>query len=321
MPRERSDPDLSGRVVGGRYLLMRAIGRGGMGTVYRANDLVDPREVAIKVLSHERAHTRNYSNRFQREIEALQRIEHPNTVRVYDFGTTEQGDLWFAMELVRGQTLAREIDAGVSTDRIGRIIRQVLLALDAVHSAGIVHRDLKPSNIMVEDAADGPRVKVLDFGVVRFTDPDRSVLTARNTLLGTPSYIAPELVLGKPIDARSDLYAVGICLHALATGSPPFTGADSSKILRAQVSESPPSVPAGRLSSSLDDLRVSLLRKEPGARPQDARQALAILDGRAPIPPASNRRWVWMLGLGLACALGFAVGFAILAGLGLWLSS
>jgi len=320
--RTATDPELSGSILAGRYLLTQRIGRGGMGVVYRASDLQEGGEVAIKVLSHERAGNRRHGDRFTREIEALQRVDHPNTVKIFGSGTNERGDLWFAMELVRGTTLNRHAKGPLAVPEIEAIIRQILHALDAVHQAGLIHRDLKPSNIMIETTPGGPRVKVLDFGVVRFTDPDRSVLTAQNTLLGTPAYIAPELIRGQTVDARADLYAVGVVLHTLATGAPPFSGPDNNAVLRAHLRAEIPSVEGARpddpLPERLEALRVALLAKDPALRPQTAERALAILDGEAPLPkpPRGPSRVVLVAA---AVASGVVLGIAALALIVAWL--
>ncbi|TVQ91677.1 MAG: serine/threonine protein kinase [Deltaproteobacteria bacterium] len=322
MAQKPSDPSLSGQLVGGRYLLMKPIGRGGMGTVYRAIDQEKSGEkshVAVKVLSRERADNRRHGDRFQREIEALSLVEHQNTVAIHSCGETDEGHLWFSMELVRGKTLSRVVDAPMDVPFITSVIRQILGALQAIHDKGLVHRDLKPANIMVETLDGAPKVKVLDFGVVRFIDPDRSVLTAQNTLLGTPAFIAPELVKGEPVDARSDLYAVGVCLHYLATGKYPFHADNANAILRMHVKEPPPPVQALRpepLPERLEKLRIALLQKKPDDRPQTASEALDILEGRAeapePTPAASGPSWVK---IGLGGAAGIALGLTIIAAL------
>lgn len=312
MSRTAIDPELSGSILDGRYLVTQRIGRGGMGVVYRASDLQEGGEVAVKVLSRERADSRRHGDRFTREIEAMQRVHHPNTVEVFGSGTNERGDLWFAMELVKGQTLNRHAREPLPSHDIESIIRQLLQALDAIHEAGLIHRDLKPSNIMVESTPAGPRVKVLDFGVVRFTDPDRSVLTAQNTLLGTPAYIAPELIRGLTVDSRADLYAVGIVLHKLATGSPPFEGPDNNAVLRAHLRAEIPAIDVERpdpLPDRLEALRVALLAKDPGARPQTAEHALQILDGLAPPPRQSRRIGLWIIA-GAAIVVGLSLGLA-----------
>lgn len=327
MAQREKDPSLSGQLVGGRYLLTRAIGRGGMGTVYLAIDQeqsVLSGHVAVKVLSKERADKRRHGDRFRREIEALSLVDHPNTIAIHTCGETDEGHLWFSMELVRGKMLSKVVDGPADIAFLTSVIRQILLALEAIHGEGLVHRDLKPGNIMVETTDDGPRVKVLDFGVVRFIDPDRSVLTAQNTLLGTPAFMAPELILGKPVDARSDLYAVGICLHYLATGRFPFDGTDANLILRAHVKDQPPPVEqerGGSLSDNLEALRLALLQKSPEHRPQSATEALAILDGRAsapPSPPSRTKATGWVV-IGAGAVLGIGLGLLVIGALAAYL--
>ena len=314
--------DLSGVVIDDRYELTARIGRGGMGAVYRATVLEDGSQVAVKVVSPGAARISRQGDRFKRELQALRRVDHPNTVKVHDAGETEGGRLWIAMELARGTSLSRRVrDGPLPTPEIDKVLRQLLQALGAVHDAGLVHRDLKPSNIMVDHAGDTIGVKLLDFGFVRFTDPDpdMSALTGRNTILGTPEYMSPELIQSGTTDARSDLYAAGVVAFRMATGKVPFAG-KTATVLKAHVQQSVPDVTALRgepLSPALTRTITALLQKAPRDRPQSAAEALALLDGGS-LPRRMSQRTRTALIFGGAAALGMLVGLAVLLVARMW---
>lgn len=318
--------DMTGNLLAGRFLLVKAIGRGGMGTVYAAQDLDQGGTVAVKVLTAEDAGLRRQGDRFSREITALGRVRHPNLVEVVTDGVTEQGDRWLAMELVSGRTLTRHV-AGkpLPEGQIREITRQILQGLSAVHEAGLIHRDLKPGNVMIRTSPDGLIVKLLDFGIVRFEqpDPEMSQLTALNKIIGTPEFMSPELIQHSISDRQSDLYAVGISLYYMATGALPFTGKRAAQVLLAHVNEPPPPVAATRgepLSDTLQGLLDTLLAKDPARRPRSAEHALQILGGAAkPRKPAKAPRLppqVWLLvAMFLAILVGIGGGLVLLLGL------
>ena len=224
----------------GRYLVQGALGRGAMGSIYKAHDPDIDRPVAIKLIRAdllESAEREDFIVRFRREAQAAGRCSHPNIVAIYDFAL-HQGNPFLAMEFVDGMTLSRARPAEgrfVVEDAIF-VMLQVLGALQAAHLTGIVHRDIKPANIMV---IGGTRVKVTDFGIARM---DTSNLTQRDAIIGTPSYMSPEQCRGYVVDARSDIFSAGIVLFEMLAGCKPFTGSHSTEVLSKLLREPAPDV-------------------------------------------------------------------------------
>ncbi len=210
----------------GPYLLEEQVGSGGNARVFRARD-AEGRAVALKVLHPGRA-TAEDLKRFQREFASLQRLDHPNVIKVFEAGETS-GHAWLAMEFVDGCDLGGLVEAWTASEpadrwvRVERILRGLCAALGVVHASGVVHRDLKPSNVLITGAGDP---KLTDFGVVKGDDVFSTNLTVAGQLLGTVAFMSPELITGDPIDARSDLYALGALLYVLLTGRRPVV-ADS----------------------------------------------------------------------------------------------
>ncbi len=272
------DP-LIGRVLDGRFEVREPLGRGGMGTVYRAIQLSVDREVAIKVVHPKLADDRQAAKRFLREARLASRLNQPSVVQVIDFGQTDDGVLYLVMELLRGRTLAKE-QAGqrLALKRVLAIGGQLCDALEAAHAQGIVHRDLKPGNIVV--LADPPGrdlLKVLDFGLAKSLVTDTSSkVTNTDAILGTPLYMSPEQVQGKGSEPRSDLYALGCILYELLTGAPPFVDPSVNLILAKHLSEPPPPLPAS-VPPRLRALVAQLLAKDPAERPATAADARAVL--------------------------------------------
>ncbi len=272
-----ADP-LLGTTFAGRYRIERLLGAGGMGCVYTATQLSMNREVALKVLNPDMSASDSAVQRFHREMQATSKVEHACTIRVYDFGRADDGRLFLAMELLDGRTLhaALRERGAFNTARQLRIAEQIARALGAAHSEGIVHRDLKPENIMLLDRyGEHDVVKVLDFGIARFAagnEPDETPqLTKTGTLIGTPLYMSPEQALGRPVDHRADIYALGVLMYQMATGVPPFTDAQPVRVLfmHAQQEPKPPNeVAGGRLPARLDALIRKMLAKSPDDRPQ-----------------------------------------------------
>jgi serine/threonine-protein kinase len=282
--------DASRPLLAGRYALDRSLGNGGMGEVFVATDTTLGRQVALKRLAPELAADDASRRRFFREARALGRINDTNVVGVFDVG--EDGERPFlVMELIVGTTLARELeDKGrLLTDQAVAIAAGVAGGLAAAHAKGVVHRDVKPSNIFLTEAGEP---KVGDFGIAHMEHGTR---TMTGTALGSPAYIAPEQAMGQPVDARTDLYALGCVLYHMLAGRPPFEG------------DAPP---------ELASLVTHLMEKEPAARPPSAeavRETLADIGGPgtplsvpAPRPgdtavlpevppptPAGGRRWPW----------------------------
>lgn len=242
--KKKKDP-MIGRTIAGRYEVVGLLGKGGMGAVYKAHQPAVQRMIALKVLLQEFAENETVIRRFHQEALAASRLEHPNTIRVYDFGQTEDGILFIAMEYLRGQSLAQAQarGPGMSAKRVIYIMRQVCKSLAEAHKAGIIHRDLKPDNIFLVDI-EGERdfAKVLDFGVAKLKEfeGNEGTLTQAGMIFGTPKYMSPEQARSGDLDARSDVYALGVMLYEMITGRAPFVGENPLSILIAHVNEAPP---------------------------------------------------------------------------------
>ena len=222
----------------GRYRIVSEIGQGAMGVVYKAVDPIIDRTVAIKTinLNLSRQELEEYEARFQQEIKAAGRLNHPNIVTIYDVGKTDQV-AYMAMEFLEGKELKDMIAMGQlpPADVIVDIIAQVADGLSFAHSQDIVHRDVKPSNIMV---MKGTLAKITDFGIARL--PNSAVKTMTGLILGSPRYMSPEQVIGKAIDARSDIFSLGVVLYEALTGVAPFDGDNVNAIMYATVNTTPP---------------------------------------------------------------------------------
>lgn len=255
-----------------RYRLERVIGRGGMSTVYRATDELLGRTVAVKVLLAALAdQDATYAERFAREARAAAGLATSSVVTVYDTGVDALGEQYIVMEYIAGHSLAEMLADGhpLEVAEALRIAERVADALRVAHAAGILHRDIKPANVMV---ADDGTVKVLDFGIARRLDG--TTLTQGAAVVGTAAYMAPERALGRPGDARSDVYSLGCLLYAMLTGRPPFTGDLAAVLLNQQVNAAPsaPSELRRSVPPALDALVLAMLAKDPEARPQRAEE-------------------------------------------------
>lgn len=293
-------PDsLIGRIFDNRYEVRSVLGNGGMGTVYRGWQLSVDREVAIKVIHPKLATVRSVAKRFLREARLSSRLQNPAIVSVYDFGQGDDGVLYIVMEFLRGRALADELKRGqpMTVQRLVRIGTQICDALEAAHAEGIVHRDLKPHNVML---LEGDRVKVLDFGLAKSFAADDSGITGTDALLGTPQYMPPEQILGKPIDQRADIYAFGCMLYQMSAGRTPFDGnLPTNALLGMHLHDSAPPLP-DEVPRPLASLVARCLAKDPLERPASAalvRMALealaegpsnALLHTPVPTPPAES---------------------------------
>ena len=261
-------------VVGARYRVLERIAAGGMGQIYRAAHTRIASLVAVKVLYGELTHVPEMRARFQREAEAASCLQSRHIVRVLDFGETEQGLLYIAMEHLSGASLSSVIgrDGALAPDRAVRIAQQVVRGLAHAHERGIVHRDLKPDNVMlVAEDDDVDVVKLLDFGIAQIRAGSK--LTSAGQFLGTPLYMAPEQFAAGEVDARADLYALGAMMFETLTGSPPFEAASVMDLARAHAVEPPPSLRSRRadVDPALDAIVMRLLAKSPDARFPSAR--------------------------------------------------
>jgi eukaryotic-like serine/threonine-protein kinase len=271
-----------GRVLGGRYRLVSPIARGGMATVWVADDPILSRRVAVKILRSDIAADEGTRARFRHEAIAAARLSHPNIVSTYDTGD-DDGIAYIVMELVEGPTLRHLIDqqGGLPVADVIRIGKQVADALNAAHRAGLVHRDVKPANVLVPVA--GP-VKVTDFGIAKAAGTDD--LTRTGTVMGTARYLAPEQVNGRPTDPRTDVYALGLLMYEALCGHPPFGGDSEIATAMARLTTAAPAVRAERpeVSQALDDVIHRCLARQPSARFGSAAAVRDALD-RARLDP------------------------------------
>lgn len=274
---ERQSSLQSGQRVADRFVIERALGAGGMGEVYVAYDSTLDEKVALKTIASAMVGAAAV-DRFRREAQAARRITHPNVVRIHDIG--QDGALSFiSMEYVEGESLGQKIarEKTLSLADVKRIATELCSGLQAAHDAGVTHRDLKPDNVLLDRKG---LVRVIDFGLARVED--HSGLTATGAVMGTPGYMAPEQVLGKSADARTDIYAMGCILYHALTGAPPFTRDSAIAVGFAHCYDTP--APASSLRAELagdwEALVMRALSKEPDQRFQsasDLRDALAKL--------------------------------------------
>jgi CheY-like chemotaxis protein len=250
-----------GEVFAGRYEVMGLIGRGGMGAVYQARDRELGEEIAIKTLRPEFTRDPALVERFRSEIRLARHITHQNVVRTHDIGEIG-GAYYLTMELVRGVTIRDLLDTRgrLGTDAVLGIASQLAAALGAAHAEGVIHRDIKSQNLLLDDAGV---LKVMDFGIARLVEGS-SGLTEAGMMIGTPAYMAPEQVMGEGIDARADLYSVGVVLYECLTGRVPFSASTMVSLVARLLSEEPP--PIEEADPALAALVMRLLAKQPEER-------------------------------------------------------
>ncbi len=269
-----------GQTVAGRYRIVGKLGRGGMGEVYRADDLVLGQTVALKFLSHQLAGDARVRERFYGEVRTARQVTHPNICRVHDIGEAD-GRLYLSMEYVDGEdlsSLVRRIGHLPQTKAV-QIARQLCAGLAAAHQQGLIHRDLKPANIMLDGRG---QVRITDFGLAGLAEEVRDIRS------GTPAYMAPEQLAGREVTARSDIYALGLVLYEVFTGKPPFKSDDVTSLKKMQETQTPAS-----LTTLVDDVdpvveRVIMrcLEKDPEDRPESVVTIIAALPGGDPLAAA-----------------------------------
>jgi serine/threonine protein kinase len=294
-PTQLIDPML-GRVFDGRFRLIKLIGRGGMGAVYKALHIQMDRVCAIKLLSPVSSDIDAAVARFRREARMTSRIDSPNAITIYDFGETETGLLYLAMEYIDGVTLAEVLDGHVTLpiERVVSIATQTANALVAAHSLGIVHRDLKPSNIMLINKDGLEVVKVLDFGIAKSVIDTSDDLTQTGFLLGTPTYMSPEQVLGEAVNSRTDVYSLALIVYEMLAGRLPFEGDNLRSLMMSRVTGEPK--PLRAIAPSIDEavekvVMSGLSRYEEFRMPDVqtfARSLSAAVSGKAPPTPAAS---------------------------------
>lgn len=286
LPTEHTGEDpMVGQLIGGRYRVTGVLGEGGMGIVYIGEQQMGStvRKVAIKTLHQHLSKDASVLARFHRECGTVAQLEHPNTIKFYDFGATEDGTLYIAMEFVEGKPLSTIIETGgaLPPDRVVHIMRQVAGALDEAHEQKIIHRDLKPENIILgKRAGESDFVKVLDFGIAARTESaDRAKeqkLTQQGMVLGTPPYMSPEQFTGKALDKRSDIYSLGVMAYEMLTGQLPFE-ADTpwqwaTEHMTAQPRPFEAVATGGSIPSAMRAAIMKALAKDPEQRQATARQ-------------------------------------------------
>ncbi|MCW2598205.1 MAG: hypothetical protein JWM02_34 [Frankiales bacterium] len=291
---EDATPTLVGRLLDDRYRLESVIARGGMATVFLATDTRLDRTVAVKVMHRALADDPEFVRRFTREAQASAKLSTPEVVAIHDQGTDrETGLAYLVMEHVRGINLRQLLlERGVlSPARAVSLVEPVLRALAAAHTAGLVHRDVKPENVLL---ADDGRVKVADFGLARAVETSNLTQTT-GLLIGTVAYLAPEQVESGTADARTDVYAAGVLLWELLTGTPPYSGDSPLSVAYKHVNDDvpAPSSAVEGIPADLDALVVRATRRDPDARPRDGgaflAELLAVKDGLPSVAPALSR--------------------------------
>lgn len=286
----QSTPDpLLGRVLNNQFRIEALLGRGGMGAVYRGTQMSLRREVAIKVILSDFARDPRNIKRFHREALSTSKLTHPNIVYLHDFGQTDDGILFIAMEYLRGRSLEQELErsGALPEGRLVPIAAQILKALHHAHGHDIVHRDLKTANVFLVTSDDGhDLVKVVDFGIAKILSHEtgQSDLTKTGITVGSPAYMSPEQAINKGVDARSDLYSLGVMLYEAVLGRAPYQGETPLEVILKHLHEPPPEFPPDSeiphpISPALRSLIMRLMAKEKSDRPADAAEALRLLPG------------------------------------------
>jgi eukaryotic-like serine/threonine-protein kinase len=302
-----------GVVIDGRYRIDGRLAAGGMGEVFRATHVELGRPLALKMMKPELSGDSSFVDRFRREAMTASRLGHPHIVDIIDSGRTAEGQFYFVMEFLEGESLADVIARGPVEPRLAlTLVSQMAEALDSAHKAGVIHRDLKPDNVIVLQRGGRPFVKLVDFGLAKAVSPSADQKqTTIGIIMGTPQYMAPEQAAGLPVDSRADLYALGLVLYELLMGEPPLTGETASLVMAAHISTPAPRLP-DRFPSALRDLVARMLAKHPDVRPASMAEVLNEL--RA-IPASveakpSSRRLVLAAGAAFA-AVALAAGVSV----------
>lgn len=265
------DP-LVGRVIDDRYQILERIGEGGMGVVYKARQVSIDRLVAIKVLNQQMAQDPTWVQRFNNEARACSQLQHPNTIRMFEFGQTREGRLFMAMEFLDGQSLRQVIASGspMHPARVIKILIQCCASLAEAHSLGIIHRDIKPDNVFLLSMAGSPDfVKLLDFSVAKLLQDNDRMRTQAGVVFGTPQYMSPEQGRGLPLDARSDIYALGILAFEMLTGQVPFNHENPMIVLQMHIRQPLPQMPP-HVPPQVQAVVAQALDKDPGRRYQSS---------------------------------------------------
>ena len=281
MPLKQPRP---GNIFDSRYVILETIGKGGMATIYRGLDVPSRRQVALKVLKSKFSAEERAVHQFFTEARVASALQHPAIVRTFDYGRTQVGYLYIAMELLNGETLSRHIrrKGRLSPAKALYFFSQILDALGEAHARGTIHRDLKPENIIIVSQKGRERVKLLDFGIAQFAG---TAQFRSKEICGTPAYMSPEQIRGAKASPASDLYSAGILLFEMLAGKQPFTGPSPMEVVRRQLKMAPPRLleayPDLAIDSNLEGFVYRLMQKKRSERPCTAgqvREALLTLD-------------------------------------------
>ncbi|MGK4003388.1 serine/threonine-protein kinase [Sorangium sp. So ce1036] len=256
----------------GEYVLHDVIAEGGFGVVYRAVHATKGTPAAVKLMHEELVSRADVVLRFQREVDTIGRIRHPNVVEILDVGRLEDGRPYFAMELLRGRSLEQHLGARgrLPADEVLAILEPLCGALAAAHALGIVHRDVKPSNVVLCEGAAGLRVVLLDFGIAKLLDATDLSLTTSRHVVGTPAFMSPEQLLQRPVDMRTDVYALGALLYTMIAGSMPFSASAYPVLRHLHLHQAPPRPSLhAPVDPAFDDIVVRAMSKDPAGRYPD----------------------------------------------------
>jgi serine/threonine protein kinase len=292
--RDGADP-LLGTTIAGRFTSLGRLGRGSMGAVYRARQDAVGRDVALKLVRRDRAHDPETKGRFEREARAISALVSPHTVTAFDFGEAEDGSWFLAMEMLEGETVGERLRRVGRFDWFDalRFTRDALKSLAEAHAKGIIHRDLKPDNLFLcrvptgAGAGDQEVCKVLDFGIAKWSRDDEEMPmdqleTQAGTVFGTPRYMSPEQAQGSPLDARSDLYSLGVLLYQMLSGRAPFVDDDAVVVMARHIKDEPlhfqDMTPPVKIPESIEAILWRVLAKSPTDRPSSAEELIAELD-------------------------------------------
>jgi serine/threonine-protein kinase len=283
-PKPSQADELIGRVVNDRFRILSVIARGGMGRVYRAEQVPLGRLVAVKTLDPRHAdgdQDPSFQQRFFLEASVASKLQHPNTVTVFDYGRTSDGIYFIAMELVEGRSLFNLIreEAPLAPARVVHIAMQIARSLREAHRLDVIHRDLKPGNVLLTRHGDEEDfVKVLDFGLVKQVESEaEQELTQAGLFMGSPKYMSPEQIRGERVDARSDIYSLGVVMYEMLTGRAPFERENTVKLLMAHMHEAVPALQQPGVPPALGELVQRCLAKHPDQRPSSMDEVILLL--------------------------------------------